>query len=261
MQHLLFTPLPSPQSRWKSFVTGWGVQAFGVACLLAVNALFPQAIPQARHYVVTNLVPYTPPVLQEPQPVNPRLVAKPQPVLEAPAVAKLVVPAPERKQPELEVKAPDVKIESKLPMLPTAPAPKVVATNTFSTGSSVMPTPTKPAAAVQTGGFGDPNGVPAKENRGGAVNIGQIGSFDLPAGSGHGNGLGGATPGVVASAGFGNGVAIGGSMRSGVLQQSGTIFPLFPPLILEISFYMVPPTVPLRILLLTKTHFSFIGRL
>src|SRR5438132_694245 len=143
MQHLLFTPLPSPQSRWKSFVTGWGVQAFVVASLLAVNALFPQAIPQARHYVVTNLVPYAPPVLQEPQPVNPRLVAKPQPVFEGPAVAKLVVPAPERKQPELEVKAPDVKIESKLPMLPSAPAPKVVATTTFSTGSSVMPTNTR----------------------------------------------------------------------------------------------------------------------
>src|SRR5205807_8427112 len=95
MRQLLFTPLPSPQSRWKSFVTGWGVQAFAVASLLAVNGLFPQAIPQARHYVVTNLVPYALTVLQEPQPVNPRLVAKPQPVLDAPAVANLVVPAPE----------------------------------------------------------------------------------------------------------------------------------------------------------------------
>src|SRR5437899_13036903 len=83
-----------------------------------------------------------------------------------------------------------------------------------------MPTTTEPAAAIQTGGFGDPNGVPAKENRGGAVNIGQAGSFDLPAGSGHGNGVGGATPGVVASAGLGKGVAIGGPRSSGGLQQS-----------------------------------------
>src|SRR5207247_9038211 len=102
MRQLLFTPLPSPQSRWKSFVTGWGVQAFVVVSLLAVNALFPQAIPQARHYVVTNLVPYAPPVLQAPQPVNPRLVAKPQPVVEAPAGAKLAVPAPESQQPAPE---------------------------------------------------------------------------------------------------------------------------------------------------------------
>src|SRR2546429_4159913 len=219
MQHLLFTPVRSPQSRCKRFVPGWGAQALVGASSLAVNALSPQATPQARHYVVPNLVPSAPPVLQEPQPVNPRLVAKPQPVLEAPAVAKLVVPAPERKQPELEVKAPDVKIESKLQMLPSAPAPKVVATNTFSTGSSVMPTTTKPAAAVQTGGFGDPNGVPAKENRGGAVNIGQAGSFDLPTGSGHGNRVGGATPGVVASGGVGDGGGIGGGGgRGGRLQ-------------------------------------------
>src|SRR2546425_7764708 len=244
MQQLLFTPLPSPQSRWKSFVTGWGVQAFVVASLLAVNALFPQAIPQARHYVVTNLVPYAPPVLQEPQPVNPRLVAKPQPVFEGPAVAKLVVPAPERKQPELEVKAPDVKIESKLPMLPSTPAPKVVATNTFSTGSSVMPPTTKPAAAVQTGGFGDPNGVPAKENRGGAVNIGQAGSFDLPAGSGHGNGLGGATPGVVASAGFGNGVAIGGPQRGAVIKRTGILRATFPHSIAKGILSYGAPDVP-----------------
>src|SRR5437899_11042117 len=146
MQQLLFTPLPSPQSRWKSFVTGWGVQAFVVASLLAVNAPSPQAIPQARHYVVTNLVPYTPPVLQEPQPVNPRLVAKPQPVLEAPAVAQLVVPAPERKQPELEVTAPDVKIESKLLVLASAPAPNAAATDSFPHGRSVVPTNTKRAA-------------------------------------------------------------------------------------------------------------------
>src|SRR2546430_12986221 len=244
MQHLLFTPLPSPQSRWKSFVTGWGVQAFVVASLLAVNAICAQAFPQARLYVVTILVPYAPPVLQGPQPVNPRLVAKPQPVLEAPAVAKLVVPAPERKQPELEVKAPDVKIESKLPMLPSAPAPKVVATNPFSTGSSVMPTTTKPAAAVQTGGFGDPKGVPAKENRGGAVNIGQAGSFDLPAGSGHGNGLGGATPGVVASAGFGNGVAIGGAPGRGGVQETGLGAPPSPPAVQQGAVVSRPPTGP-----------------
>src|SRR5438876_9540253 len=99
MRQLLFTPLPSPQSRWKSFVTGWGVQAFVVVSLLAVNALFPQAIPQARHYVVTNRVPYAPPALQEPQPVTPRPVATPQTELEPPAVARPVVPWTERKTP------------------------------------------------------------------------------------------------------------------------------------------------------------------
>src|SRR2546422_6891170 len=117
-----------------------------------------------------------------------------------------------------------------------------------------MPTTTKPAAAVQTGGFGDPNGVPAKENRGGAVNIGQAGSFDLPAGSGHGNGLGGATPGVVASAGFGNGVAIGGPPGSGGPQQTGFCPPHSAPQFPKRSFVSGAPTVPLGKLLQTKTR-------
>jgi len=84
---------------------------------------------------------------------------------------------------------------------------------------------------VQTGGFGDPNGVPAKENSNGKpATIAQLGSFDLPAGPGYGNGTGGAkgARGVVASTGFGNGVATGdGSGRvntsrgNGVVRQAG----------------------------------------
>jgi TonB family protein len=66
---------------------------------------------------------------------------------------------------------------------------------------------------VQTGGFGDPNGIPAKTTQTRAVNIAQSGGFDMPTGPGYGNGTGGATGarGVVASTGFGNGVATGNS--------------------------------------------------
>jgi TonB family protein len=65
---------------------------------------------------------------------------------------------------------------------------------------------------VQTGGFGDPNGVPANAHGSGKANIAAVGAFDLPAGSGYGNGTGGASGarGTVASAGFGNGVAVQG---------------------------------------------------
>src|SRR5437899_13075007 len=110
-----------------------------------------------------------------------------------------------------------------------------------------MPTTTEPAAAIQTGGFGDPNGVPAKENRGGAVNIDQAGSFDLPTGSGHGNGVGGATPGVVASAGFGDGVAVSGPRSSGVLQQSGLAPHQSPPEFQKLSVVSGRPKDPLDI--------------
>jgi TonB family protein len=222
MEQLLFASLPSPQSRWKSFLTGWGIQATFVATLLAFNALFPQAIPRAKKYVVTNLVAYEPPVVMEAQPVNPRLTVRIKPVklpvIETPTVAKIVLPAPVRKrvEPEPDVKPPEIKLDSsKLPLLPNAPAAKVAATNTFATPTKEVPTTTKPAAQVQTGGFGDPNGVPAHEGKG-AVNIAAKGSFGLPTGVGFGNGLGGAkgTPGVgivgngtVQSSGFDNHVA------------------------------------------------------
>jgi TonB family protein len=84
-----------------------------------------------------------------------------------------------------------------------------VKTNVFSTGSSATPTIARAPSQVQTGGFGDPNGIPAKAGQGKPVNIAALGSFDLPSGPGYGNGTGGAkgVPGVVVSSGFGNGTA------------------------------------------------------
>ena len=86
----------------------------------------------------------------------------------------------------------------------------------------------KPINQVQTGGFGDPNGIPGKGDPNKRANIAQKGSWDLPGGPGYGNGTGGASGvrGTVASAGFGNGVAIpvGGSGqggRRGTVQQGG----------------------------------------
>jgi TonB family protein len=64
---------------------------------------------------------------------------------------------------------------------------------------------------VQTGGFGDPNGIPANDAKGSAKSIAKAsGMFDLPVGGGYGNGSGGTNGvrGTVASSGFGNGVAV-----------------------------------------------------
>jgi TonB family protein len=113
------------------------------------------------------------------------------------------------------------------PAVPVIPR-QLVKTNVFSTGNSDPPTIARAPQQVQTGGFGDPNGVPAKENKGKPVTIASMGSFTLPTGAGHGNGTGGArgVSGVVASAGFGNDVAIGdGSGRvntsRGTVRESG----------------------------------------
>src|SRR6185503_11402739 len=114
---------------------------------------------------------------------------------------------------------------------PTPAAPKLeIRTGAFSTGSSATPTTNLPAAKVQTGGFGDPNGIKGEGKPGKVANIASLGSFDLPAGPGAGNGTGGSrgVKGTVASAGFGNGTApvsngggggSGGSNRS--VQQGG----------------------------------------
>jgi len=81
---------------------------------------------------------------------------------------------------------------------------------------------------VQTGGFGDPNGIPARAVEGKAVNIAPLGSYDLPVGPGMGNGTGGSNGvrGIVTSTGFGNGVATGDSSvhasgSRGVVRQAG----------------------------------------
>jgi TonB family protein len=92
-----------------------------------------------------------------------------------------------------------------------------------SMGSSAIPTIRKPREAVQTGGFGDPDGVAANGKTNRAANIAVAGSFDLPPGPGVGNGTGGAkgAKGVIASTGFGNGVAVGspGGSSHGSVQQ------------------------------------------
>jgi TonB family protein len=77
-------------------------------------------------------------------------------------------------------------------------------------GSSATPTLPKMAPRrVQTGGFGDPNGVLSQAKSGKVPNIAAIGSFELPVGPGYGNGTGGARGrrGIIPSSGFGNGIA------------------------------------------------------
>jgi len=65
---------------------------------------------------------------------------------------------------------------------------------------------------VQTGGFGDPNGLKGTGKEGAKLYAAPAGGFDMPVGPGQGNGSGGAKgiKGTIASADFGNGIATGG---------------------------------------------------
>jgi TonB family protein len=195
---LLFNPLPTPPSRWRAFLIAGGIQVQFVLVVLVLNVLFPAQVQQAKKYVYTSLIAPVEPAIRETQPVNPRLQAKINPLpalpVETSTVAKPVVPTQVRKirEPEPDIKAPEVKVTTAVPKFPSAPLAQVVATNTFVTPTNVMPTTTKPAAQVQTGGFGDPNGIPPAGDGKHAPSIAAKGNSGLPVGVGFGNGLGSA---------------------------------------------------------------------
>ena len=71
-------------------------------------------------------------------------------------------------------------------------------------GSAAPATVQAPLNKVQTGGFGDPNGVPGNGDPKKSTNINRLGSPALPGGPGYGNGTGGdkGIRGTVASTGM-----------------------------------------------------------
>jgi len=227
-QENLFSLLPKTRTPWTEFVFSAGTQAAAIAFLAWVRLLYPAVVSPPEHtYRSMGIVSTPAPVNHQPQPL-----AQFKPVLVANLDSNaLRLPAP---QPKIAVKmddasAPTVAITPKKLDLPLNSAPVIpkeaVKVNVFSGGSSATPTTARPASQVQTGGFGDPNGIPAKGNPGKAVNIAALGSFDLPSGPGSGNGTGGAkgVPGVVVSTGFGNGTAVADSRPrpSATVQTTG----------------------------------------
>src|SRR5580658_7446064 len=230
-QESLFSLLPETRKPWTEFVFSTGMQAAVVVLLIWVRVLYPNVVAAPEHtFRSIELVSTPVPVNHQPQPPlrvrQPAVIAQ----LDPPADAlRLPAPLPKTQVKVQEDTAPTVAIAaSKLEPLPPAPAPVIpkqaVRTNVFSTGSSAAPTIARAPSQVQTGGFGDPNGIPAKAGQTKAVNIAALGSFDLPSGPGYGNGTGGAkgVPGVVASTGFGNGTATPPPPRpAGTVQSSG----------------------------------------
>jgi TonB family protein len=111
---------------------------------------------------------------------------------------------------------------------PVRPREPVKTGNLSTTGSAAVATVNMPVEKVQTGGFGDEHGMPGNGDPNKRATIAHVGSPVLPPGPGYGNGTGGASGvrGTVASAGFGNGVAIpppggnGGAAR-GTVQSGG----------------------------------------
>src|ERR1700757_3346694 len=225
---ILFSSLPKWRAPWSEFFLSYGAQVVIIGILVWIPVLHPEILEQPKKdYHAIELVPTPVPENHTPQRQLPRpaLAAKLDP---PPDALRLPAPQPQPKPKVEDAPVPEVKIAPKKrePVPTAAPAiPKGVKTSLFSTGSSAPQTIDRPAAQVQTGGFGDPNGVPARTTQTQAVNIAQAGGFDMPTGPGYGNGPGGATGarGVNPSPGFGGGVA-GQPPRapsSGVVKQAG----------------------------------------
>jgi TonB family protein len=211
----LFSPLPQWRAPWYEFFLSYGVQAVVIAILIWIPVLHPEVLEEPKKENAIALVPTPAPVNHAPQRQLPKpvLVAELDP---PPAALRLPASQPRPKVKIEDTPAPEVKVATKKLDLPPSSAPvipKAVVLNSFSTGSSAPQTIARAPQQVQTGGFGDPNGIPARttttQTR--AINIATAGGFDMPTGPGNGNGTGGANGvrGVVASTGFGNGVATG----------------------------------------------------
>jgi TonB family protein len=163
-------------------------------------------------FTVTEIIPRPDLVPEKPLPRAKPKVAKllPPVKFEAP---KLVVPRdmPKPKVEQAKIEPPKIQPVNfdppKIQPVSGAMPAKVIYTGSF--GSSATPTVNAPIQKVQTGGFGDPNGLPGEGKQGAKLTAAKLGSFDMPEGPGTGNGTGGAKgiKGTIASAGFGNGIA------------------------------------------------------
>src|ERR1051326_5181525 len=212
--------LPERKINKRALATAYGLVGLALLVVINIGLLFPQTLQMAQYHA-TELIPM--PSLRpapEPEPVKveavkPKLLpAVKLPVFEQP---KLVMPKEVRRETPQPVEAPKVVVNQfaapQLKLAVGGARPQLLHTGEFSeTGSSQKPTVNAAVEQVQTGGFGDPNGIAGTGKMNAKLYAAPTGAFDMPAGPGQGNGSGGAKgiKGTVASADFGSGVATSG---------------------------------------------------
>jgi TonB family protein len=230
--------LPEGKSRWDRVGLSALAQVVLLIFFVVLPIFFPERLKTALNMAV---VPLMMPVTERPvAPPAPKVTQKP--AAPKPAIVETIKLNP--KQPHIflqaKVRQPKIeKIEAKAPELtpvfeakldtqtnqPKRPKEEVKVNN-LDTGSAAPPTVNLPPKKVQTGGFGDPLGLPGKGDTNKTANINRLGSPALPGGPGYGNGLGGdkGVRGTVESTGFGNGTANppqGGGKRGGAVHSTG----------------------------------------
>jgi len=235
--------LPDSKPRWSRI----GVSAAFQLCLLLfcilIPLLYPDKLKTALHFQNVDIASPLTEIPTPPPPPPPARVVKaktpppPKPEVIEPVkldakkphifeIPKAVVP----KVQKVEALAPEMQAHLDAAKIDTAnngpKKPKEdVKLNNMDSGSAAAPTVKAPIDKVQTGGFGDPNGMAGKGDPNHATTVNRLGSPALPGGPGYGNGTGGdkGIRGTVASTGFGNGVANPpqGGGRQGVVQSTG----------------------------------------
>jgi TonB family protein len=211
--------LPESKLNRRALATSYSLVTLLIVLMINAGLIWPDRLPIARQYHVTELIPL--PSLQ-PKPLNvktpPRTIQAKllpaAPVFEKPKLAvprEIRVPRPQHP----DEAPPTLEVNNFTPAAVkqvTGGARPSLIVHTGEFGSSATPTVNAPIQKVQTGGFGDPNGIPGQGKPNAHLVAANTGSFDLPQGPGNGNGSGGAKgiKGTIASAGFGSGIAQGG---------------------------------------------------
>ena len=231
--------LPEGKPRWNRIGLSLIAQVIAICFVLLVPLLYPERIKTVLHMDIVQLAQ---PVVEIPvAPPPPKVRAKVPPPTPKPVVEPLKL---NPQQPHIfvtqKVVQPKIqKVEAKAPELaPVLEAANIntannqpkrprddVKVNNLNSGSAAPATVVAPVNKVQTGGFGDPNGVPGDGDPKKSTNINRKGLPSLPGGPGYGNGTGGdkGIRGTVASTGFGNGTANPpqGGGRKGSVQSTG----------------------------------------
>ena len=217
--------LPEGESRVKRVGISAVAQIAVITFILLIPLIFPQQMKTAlgfpNHEVAMplTLVPVAPPPpapkivkVKTPEPTPPPVEAKLNPKQEhifmTPKAIQPKVKPVDTKAPELNPVFEAAKVDTAQPNQPKRPKDEVKV-GTMSSGNATPATVKAPVEKVQTGGFGDPAGLPGKGNPNAHLIVNAQGLPTLPGGPGYGNGTGGdkGIRGTVASTGFGNGTA------------------------------------------------------
>src|ERR1700736_2374579 len=169
--------LPEGKPRWNRIGVSAIVQVVLIGFVLLVPLLYPEKIKTVLHMDIVQLAQPVIEIPVAPPPPPPKIKPRPTPPAPKPEVVEPIKLNPQQPhifvtqkviQPKIE------KVETKAPELnPVLQAANIntdtnqpkrprdeVKMNNLNTGSAAPATVVAPVNKVQTGGFGDPNGVP-----------------------------------------------------------------------------------------------------